>query len=353
MAKILMKGNEAIAEGAIRAGCRFFSGYPITPQSEVVEYMSFRLPQVGGQFVQTESELAGISMLYGAASCGVRALTSSSGPGFSLMQEGISYLCSAEVPAVIINIMRYGNGLGDITPAQSDYLQTVKNGGHGDYRCIVIAPSSIQDAVDHMEMAYELAEKYRNPVIFLYDGATAQMVESIEFPEMKDHDINACEWALKGNHKGKDKKMMTSRIYYDYIGKDYDEHISQRFGAMKQEARWEEFHVEDADAVLVSYGIMSRVCKQAVVEAREKGMKLGLIRPITLWPFPNEIFRKVSPKAFIAVEMSALPQMAEDVALAARGIAPAYSMTTGAFIPENSEIFQFVEDALNNKKAEV
>lgn len=353
MGKVLMKGNHAIAEAAIRAGCRFFAGYPITPQSEIVEYMSWRMPEAGGQFVQTESELAGISMVYGAASCGARALTSSSGPGFSLLQEGISYLSSAELPCVIIDVMRYGNGLGDITPAQSDYLQAVKRGGHGDYRCIVLAPASIQDGINLMQTAYELAEKYKNPVIFLYDGATAQMVEAVDFPEMKNIDPDSFDWALKGDSKGKNKKMQTSRCYYDYVGKAYDDHIRERFGAMEQETRWEEFQTQDAEYVFVSYGVISRVCKEAVVKARAAGIKLGIIRPISLWPFPAEAFKNCPPRAFISVEMSVLQQMSEDVALAARGIAPVFSLNTGMFIPEYEQIMRFVEDVKHNKVKEV
>jgi 2-oxoglutarate ferredoxin oxidoreductase subunit alpha len=353
MAKVLMKGNHAIAEAAIRAGCRFFAGYPITPQSEIVEYMSWRMPEAGGRFVQTESELAGISMVYGAAACGARALTSSSGPGFSLLQEGISYLSSAELPAVIIDVMRYGNGLGDITPAQSDYLQAVKRGGHGDYRCIVLAPSSIQDAVDLMRTAYDLAEKYRNPVIFLCDGATAQMVEAVEFPEMKTVDPYSFDWALQGDGRGKNSKLHTSKCYYDYVGKAYDDHIRDRFGAMEKEVRWEDFQTADADYVLVAYGVISRVCKEAALRARAEGLKLGLIRPIALWPFPSQAFAGASPKAFISVEMSVLPQMAEDVALAARGRAPVHSLNTGQFIPEYAQIRQFIENVKNNQVKEV
>jgi 2-oxoglutarate ferredoxin oxidoreductase subunit alpha len=353
MAKILMKGNHAIAEAAVRAGCRFFAGYPITPQSEIVEYMSWRLPEVGGSFVQTESELAGISMIYGATACGLRVLTSSSGPGFSLLQEGISYLSSAELPAVIIDVMRYGNGLGNINPGQSDYMQVVKRGGHGDYQCIVLAPYSIQDAINLMPLAYDLAEEHRNPVLFLCDGATAQMVEAVDFPEMRSIDPDSRAWALKGEGRGAEHGLHNSKCYYDYIGKDYDDHIRERFGAMEREARWEEFQTRDADYVLVAYGVISRVCKEAVLLARQAGLKLGLIRPISLWPFPNQAFADCSPKAFINVEMCVLRQMAQDVYMAARGKTPVYSMNTGQFIPRYAEIRQFVEDATNNKVKEV
>lgn len=353
MAKTLMKGNHAIAEAALRAGCRFFAGYPITPQSEVVEYMSWRMHEVGGKFLQTESELAAISMAYGAAACGTRALASSSGPGFSLFQEGISYMSSAELPCVIIDVMRYGNGLGDITPAQSDYLQVVKKGGHGDYQCIVLAPASIQEGIDLMQTAYALAETYKNPVIFLYDGAIAQMLEAVSFPELSTHDPNRFEWSLKGDTKGKNRKIQTSRCYYDYVGAAYDKHIHDRFTAMQVETRWEEFQVEDANYIFVSYGTPSRVCKEFVIKSREEGCKVGLIRPISLWPFPVEAFKKVSPKAFISVEMTALPQMAEDVALAARGIAPVFACTTGMFMPNSKQLQEFITAIQNNKVKEV
>ena len=353
MAKVLMKGNHAIAEAAIRAGCRFFAGYPITPQSEIVEYMSWRMPEVGGSFTQTESELAGISMVYGATSCGLRAMTSSSGPGFDLLQEGLGYMCSAELPAVIVDVMRYGNGLGLISPGQSDYLQATKGGAHGDYQCIVLAPYSIQDAINLMPLAYELAEKHRNPLLFLVDGATGQMVEAVDFPKMQTIDQNSRPWALTGDGKGAGCKQHNSKCYYDYKGKAYDDHIRERFGAMEQEERWEEFQTKDADYVLVAYGVISRVCKEAVLRARAEGVKLGLVRPITLWPYPKQAFAGLSPKAFINVEMTALPQMAQDVFMAARGKAPVYSLNTGQFIPEYAQIRQFVEDVKTNKIKEV
>ena len=352
MAKVLMKGNDALAEAAIRSGCRFFSGYPITPQSEIVAYMSWRLAEVGGTFVQTESELAGISMLYGASSCGFRGMTSSSGPGFSLLQEGISYMASGEIPTVVVDVMRYGNGLGDIKPGQSDYLQITKNGGHGDYRCISLAPSTIQESVDYMAKAYELAEKHRNPVIIAIDGALGQIVESVELPDMKEHDPNKFQWSIKAKREPV-QKIVTSKLYYDYIGKDYDKHIRDKFEAMKSEEMWEDYYTEDAEIILVSYGIVSRCCKEAVLDARKKGIKLGLIRPITLWPFPEKAFKKVNPKAFIAVEKCAIPQMAEDVAMAARGIAPSYSFPTGSFIPDGDEILEFADGVLMGKEKEL
>lgn len=355
MAKTLMKGNHAIAEAAVRSGCRFFAGYPITPQSEIVEYMSWRMPEAGGSFVQTESELAAISMVYGAASCGFRSMSSSSGPGFDLMQEGISYIASGEVPTVIVNVMRYGSGLGDITPGQSDYLQMTKNGGHGDYRCIVLAPSTVQEAVDYMGKAFELADKYRNPVLLACDGTIGQMVESVEFPEGKEHDPDQFDWSIKKKHEEAPKNI-TSRLYFEFFGKDYDDHVRRKYAEIKaNEEQWENYHAEDADIILVSYGTMSRICKEAVLAAREKGLKAGLIRPISLWPFPVEAFKQknLNPKAFLTVEMCAIPQMAEDVSLAARGVASNYSYATGMFYPREEEIVDMMRRVLDGKEQEV
>jgi len=241
--KQLMKGNDAAAEAAVRAGCRFFAGYPITPQSEILEYLSWRLPEVGGTFLQCESELAGISMVYGAAATGARALTSSSGPGFSLMQEGISYIASAELPCVVIDVQRYGSGLGDIFTGQSDYWQATKNGGHGDYRCMVLAPNSVQEIADFVALAFDKAEEYRNPVLILSDASISQMMESVSLPELKEHDMDQHEWAMKG--KGKEhNKRHTSVMYYK---PDYDVYLKAKYDKMiAQEQRWEEFQTEDA-----------------------------------------------------------------------------------------------------------
>ncbi len=353
MAKTLMKGNHAISEAAIRYGCRFFAGYPITPQSEIPEYMSWRMEEAGGTFVQTESELAGISMVYGAACCGARAMTSSSGPGYSLMQEGISYMAAAEVPAVIVNMTRYACGLGAVSPAQGDYLQMAKNGGHGDYRCIVLAPGSMQDAVDYMGLAFDLAEKYCNPVLVACDGAIGQMVEAVDFPEMQEHNPDQFAWALKG-HKEGSSKMMGSKCYPNFLGNAYDAYMQEKFGRMTQEeARWESYCTEDAELVLVAYGTTARIAKDAVDKARKKGLKLGLIRLITLWPFPVKAFQECSPKGFLAVEMCTLPQMAEDAALAARGIAPAYSYVTGGSFATEDSIISEAEKVLAGKAKEV
>ena len=353
MAKTLMKGNHAIAEAAIRYGCTFFAGYPITPQSEIPEYLSWRMEQAGGTFVQTESELAGISMVYGAACCGARAMTSSSGPGFSLMQEGISYMASAEVPAVIVNMTRYGCGLGAVSPAQGDYLQMAKNGGHGDYRCIVLAPGSVQEAVDAMGEAFTLAEKYRNPVLVACDGAIGQMVEAVDFPAQQYHDTMKFDWALKGYKEGC-SKMMGSKNYPNFLGDRYDGYMQEKFGEIEaREQRYECVEIEDADMVLVAYGTTARIVKDAVKKARKQGLKLGLIRPKTLWPFPAEAFRTCKPQGFLAIEMCTLPQMAEDVALAARDVAPAYSYLTGGKFATEEEIIEAAQKALAGECKEV
>ena len=247
MARQLMKGNEAVAEAAVRAGCRFFAGYPITPQSEILEYLSWRMPEVGGVFLQSESELAGISMVYGAAATGFRTFTSSSGPGFSLLQEGISYIASAELPCVIVDVMRYGSGLGDIYVGQSDYWQAVKNGGHGDYRTIVYAPASVQEVVDLMGRGFDKAEEYRNPVVLLTDASISQMMEPVDLPPLKEHNPDTAEWVIRG--KG-DKlfKRATSVMYFQ---EDYDNHIAKKYKKIESEEQlWESHHVEDADLVL-------------------------------------------------------------------------------------------------------
>lgn len=346
-----MKGNDAIAEAVVRAGCRFFSGYPITPQSEILEYLSWRLPEVGGTFLQSESELAGISMVYGAAAAGFRTMTSSSGPGFSLLQEGISYIASAELPCLIVDVMRYGSGLGDIFVGQSDYWQAVKNGGHGDYRTIVFSPSSVQEAMDLVRLGFEKAEQYRNPVILLSDASISQMMEPVEFPEMYDHDSDKFEWSLKGKGEGVFRRI-TSNMYYT---QNFDTYNRSKYDAIEEnEQRWECIQTEDAEIVLVAYGISARICEEAVEVAREKGLKVGLIRPITLYPFPKKAFEKLeSSKAFITVEMTALAQMTEDVGLACKMKKPIYSIAKGMSIYEASEILDMIDNVIAGKVKEV
>lgn len=349
-----MKGNHAIAEAAVRAGCRFFAGYPITPQSELLEYMSWRLPEAGGHFRQTESEIGGISMVLGAGACGFRAMTASSGPGYSLMQECISYMASDEIPGVIVDVTRYASGIGDINPAQGDWFQLSRNGGHGDYRTVVFSPGSPQEAVDVMPLAFETAEKYRMPVIVAVDGSIGTMVEAVELPDgMQNPDPNRFPWAIKDRHEG-EKKSFKPRFYRDFVLHTYEEELRSEYAAIEEvEQRWDGFMLEDAELIMVAYGTMSRACRAAVIKARNQGIKLGLIQVKTIWPFPKRAFEGIHPKGFLAVEMSIMTQMGEDVALAARNIAPAYTWPTGGVYPTIDAIIAKCVDALGGKVKEV
>lgn len=338
MAMKLMKGNHALAEAAVRAGCRFFGGYPITPQTEILEYLSARLPEVGGTFLQAESELGGVNMVYGAAAAGCRAMTSSSGPGFSLLQEGISYIASAELPTVFVDVQRYGSGLGDIFQAQSDYFTATRCGGHGDYKLLVYAPASVQESVDLTVLAFDKADQYRNPALILSDASIAQMMEPVELPEMREVDFDR-PWAARGRHGGENKRISSTMYYIE----NFDSYIKAKYDDMVAgEQRWEAVRVEDADVVLVAYGISSRICKEAVMQARERGIRLGLLRPISLWPFPVKGFAEVNPevKAYLAVELSALPRLEEDVRLAAGQRVPVESFLGGMNIPESSALVE-------------
>lgn len=351
MEKIIMKGNEAIAEGAVRAGCRFYAGYPITPQSEILEYMSWRMEEVGGVFVQGESEIASISMLWGAAAAGARGLTSSSGPGFTLKQEGIAYIASYEVPAVIVSVMRYGIGGGDITQGQDSYLQAVKGGGNGDYRLIVLAPNSVSECANLTYQAYDIAEKYRNPVLILSDGAVGQMVEVCQLPEYKEHDIDKYDWYIKGRELSLPKAKATNLNWY--MGdRQWEKHIREKYQEiMEEEQRWEEYETKDAEIILVAYGVSSRVCKTAVRKARAKGIKVGLIRPITLWPYPRKAFQNLPQniKGFMTVEMSITGQMTEDILLAVQSRYPVYAHCTAIDIPVAEDIIEKCEGILEGK----
>ena len=338
MSKQLMKGNEALAEAALRAGCRFYSGYPITPQTEILEYLAKRMDEVGGTFVQTESELAGINMLLGAAAAGARALTSSAGPGFSLNQEGISYLVAADLPAVIIDVMRIGTGLGDIAQGQGDYWQMTRGGGHGDYRTIVLAPASVQENCDMMATAFDLAEKYRHPVLVASDAAIGQMVEGVELKDFVDHDIDQYDWAIRGCKAGQPRpaRSRTSTTPTRSTPRSCAASIRQ---IEDNEQRWESYYAEDADVVLVAYGISSRISKEAVNMARAEGFKLGLIRPITLWPYPVKAFETCkNAKAFMTVEINILGQMVDDVKLAVENKYPVGFYGTFFGLPEPEEI---------------
>lgn len=348
MAKVLLKGNEALAEAALAAGCRFYSGYPITPQTEILEYLSWRMEDVGGEFIQAESELAGINMVLGAAAAGARALTTSSGPGFSLKQEGISYLVAADLPAVIVDVMRIGTGLGDIAQGQGDYWQLTRGGGHGDYHTLVLAPASVQENADMMAEAFDLAEKYRHPVLIASDAAIGQMIEAVEIPEFQEHDIDKYDWTIKGCKKGCEQRKIQN-VYYTHP--DYEGYLSKKYEEMEQrEQRFENIQVEDAELVLVAYGISSRVCREAVETARAQGLKLGLIRPITLWPFPVKAFEEAkAAKAFLTVEMNILGQMVDDVKLATCGKYPVDHYGSIFEIPETDGIIAKAKEMLEKE----
>jgi 2-oxoisovalerate ferredoxin oxidoreductase alpha subunit len=345
MPKQLTKGNEAVLKGAILAGCRAFYSYPITPASEIGEAAAQYMPQVGGTFLQAESEVAAINMLYGAASTGIRSMTASSGPGISLMQEGISYLAGAELPCVIVDIMRGGPGLGNIAAEQSDYFQIVKGGGHGCYRNIVLAPDSAQEMCDLTMLAFDLAGKYRNPVFVLADGYIGQMMEPVEFPE-RAFETPPYDWAVRAN--AETRKNVVTSIFLE--PDDLERHV-RKLAAKYERAEREEVFFEgvetgDADLVLVGYGIVARILKSVVRLARAEGLRVGLIRPITLYPFPTEPIRSLarSASAFLAVELST-GQMVEDVHLAVNGLKPVeFYGRTGGSIPAVEEMLSVVRN---------
>ena len=355
---VLMKGNEAIGEAAIRAGCRYFFGYPITPQSELPEYMSRRLPQVGGVFLQAESEVAAINMVYGAAGAGARVMTSSSSPGISLKQEGISYIAGAELPCVIVNMVRGGPGLGGIQPAQSDYFQATKGGGHGDYRMVVYGPASIQEMVDLVVDAFDVADRYRMPVMILGDGLLGQMMEPVEFRERPFASVPPKPWATTGAEGRKPNLISSIHIDPEELDRCNWERVRKYDEIRVKEVRYEVVDPGDSEIFLVAYGTTSRVCRTVLEKARAQGMKVGLIRPITLWPFPNGPFDEVidRAKAFLTVEMST-GQMVEDVRLAVDGRRPVYFYgRTGGVVPSPKEILRKlveVADTVGSKPAGV
>ena len=328
MALTLMKGSEAIAEAAIRAGARFFFGYPITPQTEIPEYMSARMPEVGGCFLQAESEVAAINMVYGAAGTGARVITSSSSPGVSLKQEGISYIAGAQLPCVILNVMRGGPGLGSIQASQGDYFQGVKGGGNGDYHLLTYAPASIQEAINIMMFAFDKAEQYRMPVLFLADGIIAQMMEPVEMPEMVDYKVDPEKkpWAATGWKPGDDpaKRAVINSLFINTEDLTvHNDHLQAIYAeARKNEQMWEEYKLEDAEYIITAFGTVSRIARSAVDELREMGVKVGLFRPITVWPFPYEHLKAAADregvKALLDVEANE-GQMLEDVKLAVNG----------------------------------
>lgn len=344
--KVLMKGNEALAEAAICAGCHHFFGYPITPQTELAAYMAKKMPKIGGTYLQAESELASINMVLGAAAAGVRTMTSTSSPGLSLMTEGISYIAGCDLPALIVNVQRGGPGLGGIQPSQADYYQATKATGHGDFQLIVLAPSTVQEMVDMVFLAYELGEKYRMPAMLFSDGLLGQMMEPVELPEPGTVKMAEKPWAVTG-HGNKRKHNIVNSLYLepDLLEKTVIERYERYAQCQKIEQRCEELMVEDADIVLVAYGASSRVCRSAVVEARAQGIKVGMIRPITVWPFPVNAIRKAAEtaKAFLAVEMS-MGQMVDDVRLALDGARPTYFYgRTGGMIPSPAEVLEQIK----------
>lgn len=338
------KGNVAVIKGAVLAGCRAYYGYPITPASEVAEAAALYLPEVGGTFVQAESETASINMVYGAASAGVRVMTASSGPGLSLMQEGISYLAGAELPCVIVDVMRGGPGLGNIAPEQSDYFAMVKGGGHGNYRNLVVAPASVQEMAELTILAFELADRYRNPAIVLADGFVGQMMEPLD---LEYRDIRAPEklWAVKGTAGTRNNLISSIYLESDALEEHQRRMEAKYIRAQQTETRWEEYHTDDAELIVVGYGIVSRVLRSAVDEARRQGIKVGLFRPITLWPFPSKELATAALRAekVLVVELSN-GQMVEDVRLALEGKRPVeFYGRGGGNVPSVEELWVKME----------
>ena len=354
MAKILMKGNEAFGKAAMVAGCKYFFGYPITPQSELPEYLSRELPAIGGTFVQAESEVAAINMVYGAGGCGARVLTSSSSPGIALKQEGITYCAGAEVPCVILNVVRGGPGLGSIQPSQSDYFMTTRGGGDGDYRTPVYAPASVQEACDMIMDAFDVAELYRTPVLVLLDGMIGQMMEPVDFDKpRKQRELPSKEgWATTGT-KGKRKPNIINSLYLSpEILEEHNYHLQRKYDVIEaNELQYEMDRTEDAELVFVAYGTMARVVKNCVNEMRAEGYKVGLIRPKTVWPYPYKAFDEIPAcKNLFVIEMR-LGQMVEDVKLGSNGRYPVHFYgRPGGMVPEPKEIIARAKEIMGGVK---
>lgn len=352
--KELLSGNEAIGEAAIRAGCRFFFGYPITPQGELFEYMARRLPEVNGIFLQSESEIAGINMVYGAASAGKRVMTASSGPGISLMQEGMSYLAATELPCVVVNIMRAGPGLGRIKPSQGDYFQATKGGGHGDYHNVVLAPSSVQEMADLTTDAFTLSDKHRNPVVILADGMLGQMMEAVTLP---DHvpltKLPSKPWAVSGE-RDRTPNMILAAPFTDDELISLNLKLKEKYSVIEsREQRWIDLFLDDAELVVVAFGSTARIALDAISRARKEGMKIGLIRPVTLWPFPTKAFRSEKKIAsdFLVIEMNN-GQMIEDVLLTLNDKQTAHHFgTDGGWIPTVDEIYNEIVRICKRRKS--
>ena len=355
MAEIkLMKGNEALAEAAIQAGCDAYFGYPITPQSEVLEYLAREMPKHDRIVMQAESEIASINMVYGAAGAGFRAMTSSSSPGISLMQEGISYLSGAELPCLIVNVNRAGPGLGTIQPGQGDYFQSVKGGGHGDYKMIVLAPASVQEMADHVFLGFDLADKYRNPVLLLSDGAIGQMMEKVEFKSYKKPEVDKSSWATTGKPKTRGRNYITSLFIQPEKMEVHNLKLEEKFKQIREnEIRYEEMRTEDAEFLFVAYGLSARICQKAMEILRDKGIKIGLLRPITLYPYPykriNELADKM--KLILSVELNA-GQMVEDVRLAVNGkTSVEFFGKLGGLMPTPESIVHHLETLIQYRNA--
>ena len=349
MAKKLMKGCEAVAEAAIQAGCHYFFGYPITPQNDIPEYMAARLPKVGGCFLQAESEVAAINMVYGAAASGARCMTSSSSPGISLKQEGMTYLAGAELPCVVVNMVRGGPGLGSIQPSQGDYFQATRGGGHGDYHPIVLAPSSVQEAVDLMHDAFDLADIYRTPTMILADGIIGQMMEPVEFHEHESRELPAKDWAATGWSPASNRpRAIVTSLYIEVDElQELNDRLQARYQIIREkETRAELYNTEGAELIICAYGTVARICKSAIGLLEKKGYKVGLFRPITVWPFPEKelagVMAQPSVKKAVTVEISA-GQMVEDVRLTVNGTKPVeFFGKPGSYTPTAEEIAEYI-----------
>ncbi len=346
--KVLMKGNEALAEAAIMAGCRHYFGYPITPQTEIAAYMSKKMPKIGGVFLQAESEIAAINMVYGAAAAGKRTMTSSSSPGIALKSEGLSYLAGSDLPALIVNVQRGGPGLGGIQPSQSDYFQATKSAGHGDFRMIVLAPASVQEMVNLTFKGFDLGDKYRMPVMLLSDGTMGQMMEpvSLDMGEITEYDKSG--WAACGTNCEREHNVVNSLFIQPDELERFNFERYERYAKIEEtEVMYEEYRMDDAEICIVAYGVAARVSQNAIDTAREQGIKVGMIRPITLWPFPKDILNKTADKvkAFISVELS-MGQMIEDIELATRCKKPVLLCNrVGGMIPTTEDVINAINKA--------
>lgn len=352
MAKVLMKGNEAIGTAAIKAGCKFFFGYPITPQNEVPEFMSRELPKVGGSFVQAESEVAAINMVYGAAGCGARVMTSSSSPGIALKQEGISYIAGAELPCLIVNVMRGGPGLGGIQPAQADYFQATRGGGNGDYYMPVYAPSTVQETVDLIIKGFDIADEYRTPVLILADGMIGQIMEPVEFSEKEERKVFEKKWATTGTEMKREPNIINSLYLKPEELEEHCNRLFKKYEKIKEkECMYETLGVEDSNIVVVAYGTTARIVKNAINVLKSEGINVGLVRPITVWPFPYDVIKNLGEnvKDILVVEMSK-GQMIEDVLLGNEGRKKVHFYgRTGGMVPTPEEIVEKIKEILGGE----